>query len=276
MSKTQAKTKVIESKDAESYLAKKNRPTVEPIKAPTKKLLINVSAVDKEGNDTSMHIGKFHVLDTDLYSKTIKFRPLGAYNKLIKLSKGKDSDGKEKWNYINESIFFTNYSDPIYDAKGGMACGKIFGTARKALSPAESKANDEKAKSFLYLFGLATFPDSDEEQFVDFRVGGKRIVAASDAFGSKTLPKGKTMSQFIFDFILKPTTKGVHPDLIIEVNAEDIQPITEDIIKHDGLVEEYIEASNARIMSAYKRYAAQATVGVDNDLNDDIDIGEDE
>lgn len=262
------------SSAASEYLAKKLRPQQEALKAPTQKMIINVSPVDKEGKKIAEHIGKFHIEGTDLFSDIILFRPLASLNKLIKMSKSKDKEGKEKWNYINETILFTNYSDPIYDAKGTIACGKIFGQARQNLSAAEAKDNNDKAKSFLYIFGLAQFPNSDEWHFVDFRVGGKRIIACSDAFGVKTIGKNHVMSEFIYNFTLKPTSKGVHPDLEIDTNTDETHDV-DDILSYDEEINLYVKAHNDRVLALYKKYNSQSQVDDDDDLSG-LDIGEDE
>lgn len=267
-------TAVKKSKEAEAYLAKKLRPEQEQLKSPTSKLVINVSPVDKEGNDTTAHIGKFHIEGTELYSKTIRFRPIHVANKLIKMTKTKNKDGSDRWNYINETVMFTNYSDPIYDAKGGFACGKLMGAARKELTEAEAKANNEKAKSFMFLFGLAQFPGSKEWHFVDFRVGGRRIMECSLAFSSATIGKMHHISEFIYDMNLKATSKGVHPDLSLTVDVEDVQPVDE-VIKYDTAINNYVDKHNERIMTLFNKYNKQQAVNSDDEY-ENLTIHDDE
>lgn len=262
------------SKEAEAYLAKHNTPNQEILKSPTQKLIINISTVDANGKRIAEHIGKFNILGTDLYSETIEFRPLVTMNKLIKMLKSKGKDGKEQWRYVNETVFFNNYSDPMPDTKGGNACGKVFGDARKMLSGEAAKANNDKAKSYFYAFGMARFPGQDW-MLVDFRIGGKRIITASEMFSKKTVGKRNAISQFVYTMSLVPDQDGsIHPGLSIEVDLDNVLPV-DDILEADAKVAEFITASNARILATHKKYSAQQqSVEDDEDVN--IEIGEDE
>ena len=268
------KVKEVNSDKAKAFIASKLAPKSDFLNSPTKRMLINVSPMDEKGKKAPQNIGTFHIVGTDLYSDTILFRPIAYYNKLMKVVQSKTMEGKEIWATVNETVFFTNYSDMLYDKKGGIACGKIFGEARKALSKAELDANNEKAKSFMFVFGLATFPDSDEQHFVDFRIGGKRIIEASNAFSSKTIGKNHIISEFNCEMTLNPTSKGVHPDLSITVDLDNPLPV-DDIIEYDEKITDYIDKHNARIMASYKKYSEQSNA-ISEDADISIDIGEDE
>lgn len=267
--------KKVDTKAEEEFLAKKLGPKQEALKSPTQKLIINVSTVDENGKNVAEHIGKFHVIGTDLYSDTIKFHPISTQNKLIKMTKTRGKDGVSTWNYVNETVFFSYYGDDLYDRRGGIACGKVFGDARKALSKEEAVANADKAKSFLYLFGLAYFPGREEPVLVDFRIGGKRITTVGDAFSSKTLGKGKHACQFMYDLNLKPNPEGgVHPILDVQVVSEIGVSA---IMPYDDSIKEYVDAHNARIMEQHTKYNSQQKAAeVVEDEDDNIDIGDDE
>jgi len=262
--------------ESEEYLQRKMRKTEENLKSPSKKLIINTSAIDENGKSIKQHVGTFHIVGTDLYSETIRFRPLSALNKLIKMTKGKTKEGTDTWNYVNQTILFSNYGEVIYDAKGGTACGKVFGDARKALSPAQAEANNEKAKSFMYLFGLAQFPGEKEWHFVDLRVGGKRIMVISDAISNKNIGKTHFMSQFIYDMTCIAQAATIHPNLEMRLDQKaGIQDIAS-IIDYDNQISNYVEEHNSRIMATFKKYSTQAGAIVEDEEEINIDIGDDE
>ena len=263
----------VDNTASDAYLARKLAVgKKDVIKSPTAKLMINIDGADADGNDISQHVGKFHIAGTNLYSKTIKLRPLILENKLVKMTKGKGPNGAAKWSYVNESVFFLHYGETIYDRKGGIACGKVFGDAKKALSEAAKEENDNKASSFLYIFGLADFGDG-VQHLVDFRVGGKRIIAFSDAMSWKTVPKGSHMSQFAYNLKCVPVSGTSHPKIEIAFNQDEILPIDAEVIAADEAVNAYIDAHNAQIMESYKRYNSQAAETV---VDDSLEIGDDE
>lgn len=269
MSKTAKKQ---DSKAAEEYLAKKLKPAVEAVKSPTKKLIINTSPLDSEGNSIKQHMGSFHIMGTDLYAERIKFRPIAVYNKLIKMVQTKTKEGADKWSYVNETVYFINYSDVMYDIKGGYACGKLLGEARKNMNKDEAKANNDKAKTYLYLYGLAQFPGTKEWHLVDFRVGGKRIISISDAVSTKTIGKGHFMGQFIFDLACIPNRVSVHPDLDMSIDQRAGLQDVSDIMEYDTMITDFIEESNDRVIASFKKYNQQAQAAVvEDDLNDSLD-----
>lgn len=257
---------------AEDYMKKKLRPAEETVKSPAQKMIINTSSVDENGKSIKQHVGTFHVLNTDLYSETIKIRPLAVYNKLIKMIKGKDSEGKEKWNYVNQTVFFNNYGETLYDAKGGLACGKVFGEERARLSKEAAEANNDKAKSYLYLFGLVQFPGSKEWQLVDLRVGGKRIMEISKAVSTATIGKGHFMSQFIFDLTCTSKAGTVHPDVTMTIDQKAGEQDVSNIIEYDNDIANYIESNNEYIMRMFNKYSTQAANITDDELMDELDL----
>lgn len=260
---------------AVEYLQRKKAEQFNVLKSPTERLLINVSPINEKGEKAPQNIGTFHVIGTDLYSDTIVFRPLVVTNKLMKLAQTKTKEGKEIWATVNETIFFNSYQDTIYDKKGGIACGKVFGGEKEKLNTEQLKANTEKAKSFMFIFGWAKFPTEETFRLVDFRIGGKRIVEASNAFNSRTIGKGNIISEFLYEMNLTPTTKGVHPDLHISADLSKKLDI-EDIISDDDKITKYIEEHNKRIMETHKKYVNQASTMLDEHDEATLEIGDDE
>lgn len=270
-----SKAAALKSTESEAYLKRKLRPQEEQLKSPAQKLIINTSAIDENGKSIKQHVGTFHIVGTDLYSETIRFRPLSTLNKLIKMTKGKTKEGADTWNYVNQTVLFNNYGEVIYDAKGGIACGKVFGDARKALSPDEFKANDAKAKSFMYLFGLALFPGEKEWQFVELRVGGKRIMVIGDAVSNKNIGKTHFMSQFIYDMECIAQKDTVHPDLQMTLDQRAGTQEISDILEYDSMISNYVEEHNNRIMVQFKKYSFQAN-SIEEEDEISIDIGDEE
>lgn len=274
MSKT---AKKLDDKSVEAYMNKKLRPQEDLLKSPTQKMIINTAPKDENGKNIKEHIGTFHITGTELYADTVKFRPLAVFNKLIKMTQTKDKEGAKKWNYVNQTVFFANYGEPMYDAKGGLACGKIFGDARLRMNPEQKEANNEKAKSFLYLFGLVQFPKTKEWHFVDFRVGGKRIIAVSDAINYKNIGKNHVMSQFIYDLVCVPEDESIHPSLSMTIDQKAGTQDVADILEYDNDISNYVEEHNERIMTQFKKYSAQADAVVhEDDEEETLDIGDDE
>lgn len=263
------------SKTVEDYIARKKAEQFNQLKSPTERLLINVSPINEKGEKAPQNIGTFHVVGTNLYNDTVEFRPLVVTNKLMRLAQTKTREGKEIWATMNETIFFNSYSDTIYDKKGGIACGKVFGTEKEKLNKEQLQANTEKAKSFMFIFGRVKFPEEDKYRLVDFRVGGKRIMEASNAFNTRTIGKGNLISEYLYEMTLTANSKGVHPDLHITPDLSTKLNI-EDIIADDEAIMAYIEEHNKRIMETHKKYVNQAENSLTDEEETSLIIGDDE
>jgi hypothetical protein len=271
---TKSTAKAIDNTESDAYMKRKLRPAMEPIKSPTQKMIINVSPLDANGKSIKQHVGAFHILGTDLYAEEVQFRPLAVYNKLIKMVQSKNKEGGEVWNYLNQTVFFSNYGEVLYDEKGGIACGKVLGEARKKLSKDEAEANNKKAKSYLYLYGLVKFPNDKEWHLVDFRVGGKRLMVISDAVSSKAIGKDHFMSQFIYDLKCVPQAGSVHPELEMSTDGK-VHDIA-DILHYDNEITNFIDESNGRIMAKFNKYSKQQNEMTSDDDEETLEIGDDE
>jgi hypothetical protein len=272
MAKVSSKKKEVPTEvnnEEKAYLDKKLGKTEQTARnTDFKRLLINTDTVDNEGNDVPMDT--FHILGTTLYSKEIDFRPILFKNKLIKQVQVKDKDG-ERWKTQNETILFDYYGDPIPDARGGLACGRVFGESAKRLSEEAQVANKAKAKAYMIMLGYATFPGA-VPVLVEFRVGGKKTVDFSDKLNKKFTGKDVHYSQLNYGLSLKRAKGQKFPALTIDVDPENTLPVTSAIIAAESKAQDYVKGHNEYIMSRHKKYTGQQdAVADENDLNDSLD-----
>lgn len=218
-------------------------------------LLINVDDTDSTGKEVPAKT--FHIKGTELYSKTITFRPLHFMNKLISMKQ----DGKT-WKTTNESILYQMFEQPI-DARGGIACGRLLGKAiPEHWNEEQKKANKAKANFYGFLFGIAQFPGADPV-LVNFRVTGGKAKQFSDVFSNYKAKGLGGMRDFNLTLGLKPEKGTVHPKLVIVPDVER-KLLSAGLGEHLKSVDEYIESHNTRIRASHQN-AKIARKGLEED-----------
>jgi len=206
------------------------------------KLIINTTSKDENG--IKRIIGAWHITGTDKYfDGVVKFRPIRYMNKLIAY----EQDAAKKWNLAGESIYFKDFQEQIFDTKGGLALGRLFG---RNYSDEEKASTKENADVYLDIFGLVQMGD-DEWHSVLYRVRGSKLMKMINVF--KAIPKDKAFSEFAYDIeTFQPEGKvywdiNVSPDLSTKLRISDI-------IAFDKEIQAYISDSNRSIMTAHMRY----------------------
>lgn len=209
-------------------------------------LSINIASEDKDGKE--IPVKTFHLSDTDLYSKTVKFRPFAFYNKLIAMKQ----DEKKAWKTINETIMYRMLEQPI-DARGGVACGRLMGKAIPTTWTEEQlRANKAKANYYGFLFGTVQFPGS-EPVLCNFRVPGGKAVQVNNVLKDLDTNHGG-FQQYAVNMTLKSNSKdkaSPHPIIDIEPDVGTVLPRSGNL-KDLTAIKGYVDAHNKRIRDSHK------------------------
>lgn len=247
-----AKVKMTEetmTKEEADFLAeqKAKRATSTSTLPKMSQLAINLDPVDKDGNDAP--IGSFFIRDEAGYSRAVTFRPLRCVTKYMKIGKVKG-----QWKTENESIFVEGF-DTAYDAKGGVACGRVVGQLPAEWTESQKKDNMNKATCYAFLFGLVTLPGK-EPQLVNFRASPAKAKAVRDAI--RTVPKAEEIFYYNFNMKLVPVSGTIHPNLEMVADFNNKLTRIADIIEPMKQVDTFIEEHNKRIMSYRDRQSVKA------------------
>ena len=234
------------------------------------RLIINTKAKDEDG--VKRPIGGWHITGTDKYfDGEIKFRPIRHMNKLIDYQE----DESKKWFMAAESVYFKDFSEQIFDTKGGLALGRKFG---KSHSDEEKAATKENADVYLDIFGLVQFGD-EEWVPVLYRVRGSKLMKMINVF--RAIPKDKIFSEYAYDIETFQPEGKTYWDINVKPDLKTKLRIT-DIIQHDKEIASFIAESNratmAKHMSArgdtvaqnFSKAADKATVITDVELDDEL------
>lgn len=214
----------------------------ESIKLPY--MAINIASEDSDGKE--IPVKTFTIVGTGKYSKTVKFRPLGMYNKLIAMKQ----DGTQ-WKVTNETIMFRK--EQAIDARGGVGCGRLLGKAiPESWGDAEKKANRAKAQYYGFLFGYVEFPDS-EPVLCNFRVPSGKAALIGNALAEYGKLKRKYHEHYL-DLKLSTNAKdrsSPHPTLEVSIDTSKVLTSNAQLEKDAKLVLEFVSEHNARIRESH-------------------------
>ena len=224
-------------------------------------LTINIASEDSEGNE--IPVKTFHLSGTDYYSKSVRFRPLGFYNKLIAMK----LEGN-KWKTTNETILYQQREQPI-DARGGVACGRLMGkSVPESWTPEQVQANKKKANYYGFLFGLVEFPGKGSV-LCDLRVPGGKAMQISNLLTDLEKTQQAKYRNFMINMKLATNPKdksSAHPVLELSPDLSVKLPDT-GLRDHGDAIAAYILAHNTRIKESF-----QAAKLARNSLNSDAEV----
>lgn len=255
MTKTKAATVV--SEDEQTVLDMLNEGKEdEGIKIPF--LIVNIASEDDEGNE--IPVKTFHLTGTNNYSKSISFRPLGFFNKLIAMKQ----EGN-KWKVTNETVFY-NKEQPI-DARGGIACGRLLGKAiPESWSEEQRRANKTKANYYGFLFGLVEFP-GQEPVLVNFRLPGGKAMQVSQALNEMDKQGRYQFYNMTMKLSTNPKDKS-SPHPVLEISPDLNEKLTVSELKEPlHVIKSYVDQHNVRIKTSFQNASLAR-----KSLNSDIDI----
>lgn len=208
-------------------------------------LAVNIASEDGEGKE--IPVKTFNLVGTDSFSKTIKFRPLAFYNKLIAMTK----DGT-KWKTTNETIFYQK-EQPV-DARGGLACGRLLGrSVPESWTEEQKRANKQKANYYGFLFGYVEFPNK-EPVLCNFRLPAGKAMQISQVLNDLERNHGGKFQVYRIDMklITNPKDKS-SPHPVLEISPDLTQVLSISGTGGDLLqIKEYVTQHNARIKSSFQ------------------------
>lgn len=222
-------------------------------------LTMNIASEDDEGNE--IPVKTFTLSGTKEYSKSIRFRPLAYYNKLIAMKQ----DGK-MWKATNETIFYMDREQPI-DARGGVACGRLLGKAvPENWTEEQKKINKAKASYYGFLLGLVEFPGK-EPTLCNFRIPAGKAVQVSNVLNDLKKNHGGKYRAYMLNLKLASNPKdksSPHPVLEIEPDLSTTLPDT-GLSESGELIKAYVAQHNARIRDSHQN-ARLARSGTQSDM----------
>ena len=258
MSKTKVQTMVEEDIDISSLpddiaIMLGYKQASGDIDTKIRRMKINIDDVDSDGNEVPPKT--FNVYGTNLYAKSILFRPLDSYNQVLRTVQKSGI-----WKTENETVLFKPGQQPI-DIGGGVACGRILSQSLQAeMTESERDLNRKKASFYTHLFGLAYF-NNEEPVLVDFRLTGSKGMVVSNVLRQieKEIGKGKH-TRYLLKFSLVSEKGSIHPNLAVEPHDLSKElPVNKDIVDAAKDILSFVQRKNAWVTQKYE--AAQMQKG---------------
>lgn len=250
---------------------KARKETLQASSAKMKQLAINTDLVDKDGKDITP--SSFYIRDEGIYSRTCTIRPLRYYSKFIK-----QVQQAGQWKIDNQSIFVENpFRQHAYDARGGIACGRLVGKAPSNWTEVQKTENYKKAIWYGFAFGIVTIPGGTPT-LINFRIPQSKTRTFTDALA---LLDGKDMYKYNFEMKLSPVAGSnfpkleVTPVLATELDVSDIVPYIKEVDSFVKSANDAVMASRSRLEANLKANTAYKDVGgtLADDFNDEIPFG---
>lgn len=175
----------------------------------------------------------------------IQFRPVRTFNQVIKSIQ--DDEGNFK--VISQTIYFTDYGQELLDTAGGLACGRLFGKAAKALSEEEAKKNKDSATVYMFVFGFAKVDGEEVPAYM--RLARGKMYNFGKALNS--VPKDAVMAHYYFDMELVETetpSGDIGYNLEVEPDLRNKLPIS-DVLQFDREMLEWVSGENQKVIQKH-------------------------
>ena len=199
----------------------------------------------------------FTIRGTNLFSDTIKFRPILERYIIMKRAGEKDN-----FKVLGQTVYFSDWNEERLDTFGTKSCGRRFGKEIKDLSDEDKALEKAKANLYTIVWGMVEFPDADP-QLVMLRLSGGKMFKWGQATNRKVIGCQPNERMFTFkgvaaakDPSLSPEdrkkAKGasliIEPDMSTRLSVNDIAEIGGEVMGHINMhnkmvQEKHIEAA---------------------------------
>lgn len=256
--------------EEEALLAELNSGTGD-VSAKMPSLAINIATEDDAGNDIPAKT--FTLIGSGEYSKSVKFRPLAYYSRLLAMKQ----DGTT-WKTTNETIFFKGGEQPI-DSRGGIGCGRLLGKSiPESWTEEQKKANKAKAAFYGFLFGLVYF-EGKEPVLCNFRLPATKSYAVSTVLNELRAKHGD-FTRYMLELKLASNPRdrsSPHPVIEIVPDVSKELPLS-GLLEPLKAIKAYVDSNNSRIRENHQK-AKLARKSLDEDVEIDSKLasfGDDE
>lgn len=237
-------------------------------------LVINYA--DADDQDREVPRGAFKLNNPDgeaVYSKNVTFRPVMQFHQFRVWDNDKSS-------YSNYSIMIKNWNEEALDISGGVKCGKL---TRKQYQFATDydKERSDKVTTCKILFGLASMKGKDatgeDVELVEvpcmFRVQKSNYMPMEETVESLK-QRNILMFNAEVDLGLKREKNGATTYFVVtpKIN-EDTIPVPFDDLELVKYFQEYVDKTNATIISKYRsaiNKRGDDVIDVEADVVDDL------